>query len=112
MLGGVEFAVAAGEIAAVLGPNGGGKTTLFRALLGELPFRTGEVELAGRPAYVPQTEGARLDFPVSAHDVALMGAYGRTPVVQARRARPTARRPTRRSRASGSPSTPTRASGP
>ena len=28
---------------------------------------------------MPQTEGARLDFPVSAHDVALMGAYGRTP---------------------------------
>ena len=79
VLGGVEFTVAAGEIAAVLGPNGGGKTTLFRALLGELPFRTGAVELAGRPAYVPQTDGARLDFPVSAHDVALMGSYGRTP---------------------------------
>jgi manganese/iron transport system ATP-binding protein/manganese/zinc/iron transport system ATP- binding protein len=79
VLGGVDFTVEAGEIAAVLGPNGGGKTTLFRALLGELPFRTGTVELAGRPAYVPQTEGARLDFPVSAHDVALMGAYGRTP---------------------------------
>ncbi len=79
VLGGVDFAVEAGEIAAVLGPNGGGKTTLFRALLGELPYRTGEVTLAGRPAYVPQTEGARLDFPVSAHDVALMGAYGRTP---------------------------------
>jgi ABC-type Mn2+/Zn2+ transport system ATPase subunit len=79
VLGGVTFEVAEGEIAAVLGPNGGGKTTLFRALLGELPFRTGDVRLAGRPAYVPQTEGARLDFPVSAHDVALMGAYGRTP---------------------------------
>jgi manganese/iron transport system ATP-binding protein/manganese/zinc/iron transport system ATP- binding protein len=79
VLGGVSFAVAPGEIAAILGPNGGGKTTLFRALLGELPFRTGTVELAGRPAYVPQTDGARLDFPVSAHDVALMGAYGRTP---------------------------------
>ena len=64
---------------AVLGPNGGGKSTLFRALLGELPYRRGTVELAGRPAYVPQTERARLDFPVSALDVALMGAYGRTP---------------------------------
>jgi ABC-type Mn2+/Zn2+ transport system ATPase subunit len=79
VLGGVDFEVEAGEIAAVLGPNGGGKTTLFRALLGELPFRAGDVALAGRPAYVPQTEGARLEFPVSAHDVALMGAYGRTP---------------------------------
>ncbi len=74
----VSFAVQPGEIVAVLGPNGGGKTTLFRALLGELPYRGGEVALSGRPAYVPQTEHARLDFPVSAHDVALMGAYGRT----------------------------------
>src|SRR3954453_1961216 len=91
VLGGATFAVGPGDIVAVLGPNGGGKTTLFRALLGELPYRTGEVAVAGRPAYVPQTEGARLDFPVSAHDVALMGAYGRTPwyrrVARADRAR-------------------------
>ena len=76
---GVSFALAAGEVAGVLGPNGGGKTTLFRALLGELPRRRGRVELAGAPAYVPQTDEARLDFPVSALDVALMGAYRRTP---------------------------------
>jgi ABC-type Mn2+/Zn2+ transport system ATPase subunit len=75
----VEFGLEPGRIAAVLGPNGGGKTTLFRALLGELPFRRGSVELVGRPAYVPQTDRTRLDFPVSALDVALMGAYGRTP---------------------------------
>jgi manganese/iron transport system ATP-binding protein/manganese/zinc/iron transport system ATP- binding protein len=76
---GVTFSLQAGTIAAVLGPNGGGKTTLFRALLGELPVRRGTVELAGRPAYVPQTERTRLDFPVSALDVVLMGAYARTP---------------------------------
>jgi ABC-type Mn2+/Zn2+ transport system ATPase subunit len=75
----VTFALEPGRIAAVLGPNGGGKTTLFRALLGELPVRHGTVELAGRPAYVPQTDRTRLDFPVSALDVALMGAYRRTP---------------------------------
>jgi ABC-type Mn2+/Zn2+ transport system ATPase subunit len=74
----VTFTVGGGELLAVLGPNGGGKTTLFRALLGELPVRRGEVALAGRPAYVPQGERTRLDFPVSALDVALMGAYGRT----------------------------------
>ena len=78
-IAGVSFALEAGQAAAVLGPNGGGKTTLFRALLDELPVRRGTIELAGRPAYVPQTEHARLDFPVSALDVALMGAYGRTP---------------------------------
>jgi ABC-type Mn2+/Zn2+ transport system ATPase subunit len=76
---GVSFALEAGQVAGVLGPNGGGKTTLFRALLGELPRRRGLVELAGPPAYVPQTDEARLDFPVNAFDVALMGAFRRTP---------------------------------
>jgi len=76
---GVSFALEAGQVAGVLGPNGGGKTTLFRALLGELPRRRGTIELAGPPAYVPQTDEARLDFPVNALDVALMGAYRRTP---------------------------------
>jgi ABC-type Mn2+/Zn2+ transport system ATPase subunit len=75
----VSFAAEPGQIVGVLGPNGGGKTTLFRALLGELPIRRGEVALGGRPAYVPQTDRARLDFPVSAFDVVLMGAYARTP---------------------------------
>ena len=86
VLGGVDFAVAAGEIAGVLGPNGGGKTTLFRALLGELPHRSGSVRLAGAPASVPQEDRTRLDFPVSARDVALMGAYGRTPFYRRLRA--------------------------
>jgi len=77
-LRGVTFSAAAGQAVAVLGPNGGGKTTLFRALLGELPV-AGSVRYGGAPAYVPQTERSRLDFPVSALDVALMGAYARTP---------------------------------
>ena len=78
-LRGVTFAVGAGQAVAVLGPNGGGKTTLFRALLGELPVVAGNVSYERAPAYVPQTERSRLDFPVSALDVALMGAYARTP---------------------------------
>jgi manganese/iron transport system ATP-binding protein/manganese/zinc/iron transport system ATP- binding protein len=75
----VSFTLGPGSIAAVLGPNGGGKTTLFRALLGELPVRRGTVELPALPAYVPQTDRTRLDFPVTALDVVLMGAFGRTP---------------------------------
>jgi ABC-type Mn2+/Zn2+ transport system ATPase subunit len=75
----LEFEVEAGTLVAILGPNGGGKTTLLRALLGELPERTGTVAVAGPVAYVPQTERYRLDFPVSALDVTLMGAYPRTP---------------------------------
>jgi len=75
----VTFSALAGQAVAVLGPNGGGKTTLFRALLGELAPTSGTVAIAGDLAYVPQTERARLDFPVGALDVALMGAYARTP---------------------------------
>jgi manganese/iron transport system ATP-binding protein/manganese/zinc/iron transport system ATP- binding protein len=78
-LRGVTFSATAGQAIAVLGPNGGGKTTLFRALLGELPALAGSVRYDGAPAYVPQTERSRLDFPVSALDVVLMGAYARTP---------------------------------
>ena len=75
----VTFTAASGQAVAVLGPNGGGKTTLFRALLGELPAAAGSTTVHGAIAYVPQTERSRLDFPVSALDVALMGAYARTP---------------------------------
>ncbi len=77
-LSGVSFAVEAGQAVAVLGPNGGGKTTLFRALLGELGTVAGTVDIGGATGYVPQTERSRLDFPVTALDVALMGAYART----------------------------------
>jgi manganese/iron transport system ATP-binding protein/manganese/zinc/iron transport system ATP- binding protein len=70
----VSFAAEPGESVAVLGPNGGGKTTLFRALLGEIERPAGQALLRARAAYVPQTDRTSLDFPVSALDVALMGA--------------------------------------
>ena len=74
----VAFSAGAGESIAVLGPNGGGKTTLFRALTGELRPRAGSVRVARRPAYVAQTDRTRLDFPVSALDVVLMGTLARS----------------------------------
>jgi ABC-type Mn2+/Zn2+ transport system ATPase subunit len=70
----VTFRARPGERIAVLGPNGGGKTTLFRALLGELRPQAGELVVRASCATVPQTERSRLDYPVSALDVALMGA--------------------------------------
>jgi ABC-type Mn2+/Zn2+ transport system ATPase subunit len=76
---GVTFEVDAGRRIALLGPNGGGKTTLLRVLLGELRPMRGGVEVRGRAATVPQTERSRLDFPVSAFDVALMGSLPRLP---------------------------------
>jgi ABC-type Mn2+/Zn2+ transport system ATPase subunit len=76
---GVGLEVASGTAIAVLGPNGGGKTTFFRALLRELPVQRGGVRARGRIAYVPQTERSRLDYPVSALDVVLMGTYDAVP---------------------------------
>jgi ABC-type Mn2+/Zn2+ transport system ATPase subunit len=75
----VSFALRAGERMAVLGPNGGGKTTLFRAMLGELVPAAGTLQAPARFAVVPQTERSRLDFPVSALDVALMGSISTLP---------------------------------
>jgi ABC-type Mn2+/Zn2+ transport system ATPase subunit len=69
----VTFDLNAGERIGVLGPNGGGKSTLFRVLLGELPPSSGRIDGPPRLAYVPQTERSRLDYPVTALDVALMG---------------------------------------
>ncbi len=79
VLTGVSFTLGAGERLALLGPNGGGKTTLLRALLGELPPLAGELRLGARCASVPQTERSQLDYPVSALDVAMMGALARLP---------------------------------
>jgi ABC-type Mn2+/Zn2+ transport system ATPase subunit len=75
----VEFVLRSGERMAVLGPNGGGKSTLFRLLLGELEPFAGELVRNTAAAFVPQTERSRLDYPVSALDVALMGTLSRLP---------------------------------
>jgi ABC-type Mn2+/Zn2+ transport system ATPase subunit len=69
----VTFDIGAGERVGVLGPNGGGKSTLFRVLLGELTPAAGTISGSRRFGYVPQTERSRLDYPVTALDVALMG---------------------------------------
>jgi ABC-type Mn2+/Zn2+ transport system ATPase subunit len=78
-ISGVDFALRAGERMALLGPNGGGKTTLLRAILGELRPLAGDLRVAVRCATVPQTERSQLDYPVSALDVAAMGALSRLP---------------------------------
>jgi ABC-type Mn2+/Zn2+ transport system ATPase subunit len=75
----VTFTAVGGERVAVLGPNGGGKTTLFRALAGDLVPLSGTLARPERCGIVPQTERSRLDFPVSALDVATMGAVSRLP---------------------------------
>jgi ABC-type Mn2+/Zn2+ transport system ATPase subunit len=75
----VSFALAAGQRLALLGPNGGGKTTILRAVLGELRPQAGTLRVGASCGSVPQTERSRLDYPVSALEVATMGALSRLP---------------------------------
>jgi ABC-type Mn2+/Zn2+ transport system ATPase subunit len=78
-ISGVELTLASGQTLALLGPNGGGKTTLLRALLGQLRPLAGTLRVEAACGLVPQTERSRLDYPVSTLDVAAMGAIPRLP---------------------------------
>jgi zinc transport system ATP-binding protein len=77
----VRFSVYEGEFAVMVGPNGGGKTTLLKLILGLLKPATGTVRLFGRPpektrkrvGYMPQYQRFDLQFPVTVMDVVLMG---------------------------------------
>ena len=75
----VTFDLQESERIGVLGPNGGGKSTLFRVLLGEIEPYAGSISGVRRFGYVPQTERSRLDYPVTALDVALMGSLSSRP---------------------------------
>jgi iron complex transport system ATP-binding protein len=81
---GVTVEIRAGEVLCLLGPNGGGKTTLMKTLLGLLPAQEGSVRLDGEDiaqwsrkrlarivGYVPQAHAAF--FPFDVIDIVLMG---------------------------------------
>jgi zinc transport system ATP-binding protein len=81
----VSFSIASGDFLGIIGPNGGGKTTLLRLILGLLSPNTGTIRLlGGEPArtrmsagYVPQETSTNKGFPISVHDAVLMGLTAR-----------------------------------
>lgn len=83
VLKGVHADIRRGQVVGVIGPNGGGKSTLLKAILGMAPVINGTVSLFGKPiskmrskiAYVPQRELVDWEFPVTAFDVVAMGRY-------------------------------------
>ncbi len=86
VLAGVSLLVRQRDFVAILGPNGGGKTTLLKIVLGILTPQKGEVRIFGkeprkaldRIGYVPQNTSVNREFPVSVMDVTLMGRLGRS----------------------------------
>ncbi len=80
----ISLRVQAGERLAIIGPNGGGKSTLLKLLMGELTPRSGTIRVYGLSAedarsrrligYVPQRSAAERGFPVSVRQAVTMAA--------------------------------------
>lgn len=67
----LDITINEGSVFAILGPNGRGKTTLLKALLGLLPLSSGQVSINGDIGYVPQQHQA--PFTYSCLDMVVMG---------------------------------------
>ncbi len=85
----VDLTVRKGDIFGIIGPNGGGKSTLLKAILGLVPPTQGTIHILGEPpergrrhiGYVPQFASFDREFPISVLDVVVMGCLSRKPRV-------------------------------
>jgi zinc transport system ATP-binding protein len=87
-LEGVSFSVAKGDVVGIVGPNGGGKSTLLKAILGSVPITSGRISLFGqdsskfhsfeRIGYVSQN-AIQFDpiFPATVREIVSLGCMGR-----------------------------------
>ncbi len=79
VLDNINFTVNSGDFFAITGPNGGGKSTLIKNILGILKPTKGKLELSYEVkngldiGYVPQNTNINLEFPITVLDVVMMG---------------------------------------
>ena len=72
----VNLTIKDDDFLAIIGPNGGGKSTLLKLILGLLPLQSGTIEKNienNQVGYVPQNTNLNIDFPITALEVVLMG---------------------------------------
>ena len=72
----VNLTIKDDDFLAIIGPNGGGKSTLLKLILGLLPLQSGKIEKNiknSQIGYVPQNTNLNIDFPITALEVVLMG---------------------------------------
>src|SRR5437762_8325469 len=83
----ISFSLHKGDYLGIIGPNGGGKSTLLKIMLGLLQPKSGSVKLFGadirqfkdwyKIGYVPQKTSVEVNFPVTVEEVVAMGRYGK-----------------------------------
>ena len=86
VLEGINLSVEPNKFLGIIGPNGGGKTTLLKVILGLIKPTRGNISVLGQLpekgrksiGYISQYTLFDRDFPVSVSDVVLMGRYGKT----------------------------------
>jgi iron/zinc/copper transport system ATP-binding protein len=79
----ITFPAEPKQLIGIIGPNGGGKSTLMKAIMGLVNIDAGKIEIMQQPvekvckqiAYVPQKNSLDLTFPVLVEDVVMMGRY-------------------------------------
>jgi zinc transport system ATP-binding protein len=85
----INLTIEVGDFAGLVGPNGGGKTTLLKLILGLYKAKSGHISILGKPlkkqrkliGYVPQYANFNRDFPISVLDTVLQGRLGLTSIL-------------------------------
>jgi ABC-type Mn2+/Zn2+ transport system ATPase subunit len=77
----INLSIERGDFWGIIGPNGGGKSTLIKTILGLIPQVSGRIDYRDNTVfgYVPQTEIFDRIFSVSVYEIVMMGRYGRIP---------------------------------